>query len=474
MTTGRKNLLLSLIILAELLCGIWLFWIRRPEIELPQPDLTGHHPYTVGQITEHIAQLNADSPTDIADTATRLLALGLFHEAEQYYRSAVRLSPEDPTFRRQWASVLSAMGELEESRRQFEIALSKDVTQSPAIHFHLAFIALREEDLPAARGHLQQCIGLPAAQLQLAQVLLFQGESTAADKILTDLQRKMPNAWRVYHLLSQAADADQDTVTAERFREISDLLSGQITSPLTDARERLVPHYESLSIRGLQRRALSVLQNAGPNAAEAMLQAFTPLPWDPATEDLASDIAAIRGDSSQQLEHLQSVIQRDGPTTYRLLRQSFALLGAGQQDDAIAALEQAAHLDNETSFSAVIDAMQQLADIENTAGNQERANTWRARALLQQSRQLLVAGAVPNALTAVTESTQLNASDARAWYLRGELEQLTGRDGAAIESYEKCLQIRPNHGRAQSRLQRLRQKAGQVHETGTAQNVLRS
>ena len=162
-------------------------------------------------------------------------------------------------------------------------------------------------------------------------------------------------------------------------------------------------------------------------------------------------IAALkRSEPQQAIGILEQLLDDRGLFPQAMLLLGDAYLAAGNGNKAREIWEATAAIQ---SGIALHERLGRLYDRQNRIDEQMRQSTLRLHAIgiadLRNSKIQLATEAFQQAL-------QVDDSLFRSWFYLGECYRLSGKSSLAKDAYRRCLELAPNHGRAQNCLDKLR------------------
>ena len=163
-----------------------------------------------------------------------------------------------------------------------------------------------------------------------------------------------------------------------------------------------------------------------------------------------------RGHAREAIEELERIIAMTGATGENLLQLAQARLAAGDVTRAREAAERAERLGANQSATGNLQVQQFLAGISTQRGDAEVERHHRALMQFELGKVSWSENNVPQAHQQFVLATRLAPDLAFAWFYLGETSAILGDPAGARQSYERCLLLAPNHGRAVEALQRQR------------------
>lgn len=188
-----------------------------PEFYLDDPFLRR----TFEELSE---QARNGDDADWQHLAEALLGQGYYPYAEQNYRQALKLNPENLEARFGLAFCLDKMGRLEESTGQYRMYLKGETSQPERqkLVFYAKYAIgrnyLREENVAEAEKEFQKNFKFIPAQYQLAKILIRTGRTEQALPIIENQLENLPKSLAFHYLnyLALSQLGRQEEALAER------------------------------------------------------------------------------------------------------------------------------------------------------------------------------------------------------------------------------------------------------------------
>lgn len=343
MTFRTPLLALGLCLLANVLSA-------APLPAIPSPDLSALEPAVARQIQERQQALRdlAGRDVDARERAAAWADLGMHYHAykltgpaEESYRKAMELDPQDPLWPHLLGGVLQDAGQLDAAVTAYRRALELEPQDIPAL-VHLGEIHLlqgrREEGENALRKALAAEPVNAAANALLGQAALERGEFREAAERLEMALRGAPAADRLHYPLSRAyrglkdeakaaehlgkvgsvgvrpADSMLDVVESLRTGERARLESGKraynagrLAEAAEEFRRALEARPDSVEAR-INLAAALARQGDRSGAAARLREAVELAPANPTARFNLGLLLAADGPSAEALGHLSAAV----------------------------------------------------------------------------------------------------------------------------------------------------------------------
>ena len=441
--------LLVLLLVAELVgTAVFVGWHwSRPSP--PSPDLSRLPRSTAVDLQRLWEAAEVARPDAWREVGEAFLSYGYFVEAEVCLRHAATLDPNDFAAAYGRAYSLDRMGRTREAGRHFETASRlANPDNFRSCLYQLARNHLREEDAVAAERAFALIDKFPAADHQRAHLLVSLGREAEARSLIVRLEKAYPDDVNVQLLMMEAErSAGHDAVAAEHADRAE---RSFVRLRLSDHWAYLHPIRSRYGLHAALAR-VEAANNAGKliDAAlqfEAIVQATDPeYLLDKLAIGADLELRAGRPHEAHRLLQLLSDRMAMQPTALHLLGD--ALLGLGQTQKAREAWERANKLRSRSESHA------RLAALWEQEGDSARAVREHGLARQVAGIQAFRQNQLPQALQLLEQAVRLAPREAQAWFYLGEVRRLLAQPSAAVDAYQQCVALCPEHGRALTRLQ---------------------
>jgi tetratricopeptide (TPR) repeat protein len=454
---SRWQGILLLLIGAELVVGavMLLRHVSQPVPPLPQVEL--FDPLTADQLRARRDRVRPHIAADWAELAELYLAHGFYPESEACLRRANELAPRDARLRGRWAFCLSRLGQMEPAIERFEQAVALGHPEPAELWYFAGRDYLRLEQTEPARQAFLLAQELPAAQYELAKLEIRDGHPDQAAARLERLQRRYPEAFAPHWLRSRAELQRDDRVAADVFARRAAEAGERLPTPFDRQSERVIAVNRDFGRSRLQEDAKRMIDRDQLGPARRLLEQMQRAQWTSEAADLLADVEFSEGRPEEARKLLDEVLRRDGPTLHGLWRYGDALQEIGQESQAASAWRHAVTLGPAGEAQGL---MVKLSQYHEQLGELDEARRWKARFYYAAGATLLRRGEPGPARASLEESLRSDDQNADAWFYLGECQRLLGVPVQAQRAYERCLALRPEHGRAQTELARIASASG--------------
>lgn len=464
MIVRRLRTILIVIVFVELIVAGSAIVSRARRPAPPRVDTGKLDALTIADIDELTAKVtDTNHPRDWKELAEALLGNGYYMAAEQCFRQSADLEPRNFHAIYGRGFCLERMGFTAEA-----VAVLRQVTKyadpdlARTCWYQIGRCYLRQEDPIRAEAAFRRISDFPPAAYQLAKLLLREGRAEEAREIVETPLAQAPNSLKFLQLRMRIAEALGNAELSAELHDREDRAQYQV----------VLEYNQSFISMFAQRYGLAkVLAKAMRLRSEGSLR-----------------------DRHMVLQRALQVIRAEELWQYRsvMLAAAHVELGLGHTDAAAKLVDEI-----ETFTQTGPDVRELRAMIAETEGRDERAfELWQKVASQRPSPEVYDALAATRStisdarrerfvafaslhrgiesyrsnnlseavkqLEAIGES--LPDHPARHFYA-GECHRLQGNIQAAKVSYQRCLDLNPNHGRSLRRLRQL-QKGGEQTQDG--------
>jgi tetratricopeptide (TPR) repeat protein len=277
----------------------------------------------------------------------------LLPQAEECYRNAHRLSPEDFRWSYLLASILHAGGRAEEATTYYELALKQRPDYQPAA-VNLGNIYLRQNRLDEARASFREALKIDsncaACRYGLGQAALSAKDYKQAVEYLEQALKETPQANRIHYALAMAYRGLGDLETARTHLAQQGPVGVRVSDPLIDELRQLIHGDRLHAIQG--RKALDAGRFS--EAADEFRKAIAANPNSiPARVNLGAALAQMQ-DVSGAVEQYQQALKIDPTNATAHYNLGFLLSKQNRHEQAIIHFQAVLALnptDNESRFA---------------------------------------------------------------------------------------------------------------------------
>lgn len=277
----------------------------------------------------------------------------LLPQAEECYRNAHKLIPEDFRWSYLLASILHADGRPEEAATYYQLALKQRPDYQPAA-VNLGNIYLRQNRLDEARASFQEVLKIDgncaACRYGLGQAALSAKDYKQAVEYLEQALKQTPQANRIHYALAMAYRGLGDLEKAQTHLAQQGPVGVRVSDPLIDGLRQLIHGDRLHTIQG--RKALDAGRFS--EAADEFRKAIAANPNGmPARVNLGATLAQM-GDVAAAVEQYQQALKIDPTNATAHYNLGFLLSRQNRHGQAIIHFQAVLALnptDNESRFA---------------------------------------------------------------------------------------------------------------------------
>jgi len=297
----------------------------------------------------------------------------LLPQAEECYRNAHQLIPEDFRWSYLLASILNADGRAEEATTYYELALKQRPDYQPAA-VNLGNIYLRQNRLDEARANFQKVLRIDgncaACRYGLGQAALSAKDYKQAVEYLEQALKQTPQANRIHYALAMAYRGLGDLETARTHLAQQGPVGVRVSDPLIDGLRQLIRGDRLHAIQG--RKALDAGRFS--EAADEFRKAIAANPTGiPARVNLGAALAQMQ-DVTGAIEQYQQALKIDPTNATAHYNLGFLLSKQNRHEQAIIHFQAVLALnptDNESRF-ALAQALEKSQRADEALGEYSR------------------------------------------------------------------------------------------------------
>lgn len=458
-----RTLLLVIIVVELSVAGSVIFSrARRPAP--PLVDTGRLDPLTIADIKELTTRVaDTHHPRDWKELAEALLGNGFYMAAEQCFRQSADLEPRNFHALYGRGFCLERMGFTAEA-----VAVLRQVTEQAdpdlarTCWYQIGRCYLRQEDPVRAEAAFRRIADFPPAAYQLAKLLLREGRAEEAREIVAAPLAQAPNSLKFLQLRMRIAEALGDTVLAKELHDREDRAQYQVVLEYNQSFISMFAQRYGLAkvlAKAMQLRSAGSLRDRQVVFQQALQVIRANQLWQYRSVMLAAahvELGMGNTDAAARLADEIETFTQTGPDVWEL--QAMIAETEGRDERAFELWQKVA------SQRPSPDVYEALAATRSTISDGRRQRFVALASLhrgIESYRSNNLSEAVKH-FEAIGES--LPDHPARHFYA-GECHRLQGDIQAAKVSYQRCLNLNPNHGRSLRRL-RLLQKGFEQTQDG--------
>ncbi|MEZ6090277.1 MAG: tetratricopeptide repeat protein [Pirellulaceae bacterium] len=438
----RIDRILVFIVLLQLCIGVVLY-IRRNRLPSPPvPELTESHP-----LRDEFQTLASDCRTlkEWHILAEIYTAYGFYAESEACYEFVLSKQPGDPQLLFESGFLLSQMGRCGDAYETFKAAIAAGHPAPQDCWYFIGLNFLREENPGEAEIAFLEAGDLASANLERARLKYRVGDAQAAMDLLEPVLKQEHDKIEPNVLAYLCQKELGDDLAAQQFADRAAATPKRIRGPFYTQWTRL----EAALVRvGFRNRLVDAHARSEKNRqpiSEATLQAALVPEWNEQSAFRLAEITMTRGDYQRAVELWKEIIDRRGPSTLSLARLADTYHAMNDTVRAVETMKQAIEAQSEENLTEVYEKLTQWSlilqnyqDAEKYAALQKlwhgKLAFWNAD-FTTAERYLFAA------------AKQMEQSD-DAWFHLAETYRQLNKNDSALEAYQRCLSLNPQHGNA--------------------------
>ncbi|WP_417749182.1 tetratricopeptide repeat protein [Rosistilla oblonga] len=456
-----KQLLIVILVLEVIFCGIYVkrrLWNHHVVL----PAVTLDDPLLAAEFQQLADQATAGGSAEWQALGEGLLGQGFYGEAEHAFRAAVDIDPSNYMAHFALAFCLDRTGRIAESSEEYLKAAkiqrkSKQLVGSVEhCLYQVGKNHLREEDAAAAIDSFASQAGFAPASYQYAKLLVRDGKVDRAMPVLKMELDKTPLSLKFNALRLQALESTGQQRLADEAADV--LQRSQYQIPIDLNTDYVTPMNQRLGISRQLQEYNELLASGDMDLLAKHLQSM----WEvvePTTLNQKSKIlismaeVAFQRRRAEEMLHAVDRLKELGVSSPDMLQlEGAAYQLNGDIDRAIALWIRASEM------SPNIPLHQILADAYQQKNDDARRDYHRGQAALLEAKLAYWNNQWEPAKQAAQRAIDVDPSLDQAWFYLAEIERELGNPQLALEAYQKCLDLNPNHGRALAAESRLGEK----------------
>ncbi len=428
---------------------------RWPQAAAPWPAVpkAALEPEVVKEIETIERSLRPNQAADWLRLAEVYRAFGLWPAAEFCYRTADRLQPPNPEYLFFWAVTLSRLGDTTNAAPLFARALTLGVSQTNECRMMLAEDRLREENVAEAESRLREASPSPESTVLLARLLMRSGRVREAMPLLDqaldfspgDLRLRQMKAWAEQELGHTEAAASQRAL-ALRSRDVMPRKDS-----VTAQDEQIRQEFGGLR---LLRQSQQMEAEQKWEEAKAPVQDLLARGWPETYLEKLAQLELSAGRPAKAIEQIERLFEVSGPNgeAYQLIGQAW--LELGEFEKSRRSLLAAERMGANRSATGNLQIQQLLVRVCEKLSDDVARRRHQARVFFELGKLAWLRNDVAQAQQLFQRSTALSGDDPLGWFYLAEANAVLSNQAGAVAAFQRCLQLRPNHGRAGQALDR--------------------
>ena len=378
-----------------------------------------------------------------------LFAYGFFEDAFTCFQHAVNL--DDSNFENLFliANCESRMGRLNDAVHHFQQARDSidNETDQQRCEFEIGKTYLRLEEPTLAESALRRAGDHPHALHELAKLLMRSDRSTESLSVLDQLEAQYPYAIEYRLLKARVHEMRGEQEEASRQRDHAEYNARRL--PVDKFTAGIERFRNGQGLRSEVQNAQQLLKSNQVEPAIRILEQTASVGWDQQTILLAAMAELKRANPPAAINGLEKLLEDRGDFPQGMLLLGDAYLANEETSKAREIWESTA------AIRSGIALHERLGKLYRNAGDLEKSTEQNALRLQAIGIAELRNSNLERATVELQQALNENNSLVSSWFYLGECYRLRGQAQQAATAYRRCLQIAPQHGRANDRLMTL-------------------
>ncbi len=374
----------------------------------------------------------------------------LMPEAEYCYRRALKIGQLDLTQQFKFGICLSRRGKLEKAIKVLMPVGAAGHELASHANLQIGLDYLRLDDRRNAEVFFRKTVNDEIADFALSRLLIRDDRAQEAVKILDALIARSPNSMRAHQMQGWAYEKLGNQEAARACFDRSMHTSEMITiHPIS--REWDVETVNNMGAAVALTASTEALEAGDTKTAtEQAVESFrlmNPL-WRPAYAIQACLSYLEAGQPDVALRYLKRWLIHDGESAYLWELVGDCFLVKGDEAKAEAAWLRGQTVRASKTVQANAECCRKLADLYVGQGDEMRAERYRGYHLYESGRLQWRDNKIREANEQLSEAVKILDDDALVWFALAEAQRALNDRTRAKESYSRCLELDPHHGRA--------------------------
>ncbi len=453
----RLSLVLWIVIAVELVAVVGLYLKPQKQPAPILPDVVFDDPLIGDELADLAKNTQSGKSVDWQLLGDALLGQGFYGEAELAYARAVKLDPKNAGATFGLAYCLDRTGRVAESipiyERAAEIAPAGGSPLESRDHcwYQVGRNLLRQEKIEDAEKLFRNDSNYPSAAYQYAKILIRSGRAEQALPVIDRVLKFVPTSLKFQSLRLHACE------------ELGMQREAYIAAQKLDRSEYQIPiDFNSTYVEALNRRygirnqvvACEQMLQGGNLAAVAERLRELLKTLEPTNSilkyHLRKSLVQVefqRGNADAILESI-AILRENGANDPEMLQMEGAAYSLKKEMDKAAELWLKA-----AQMAPNVPLHEKLAEYFGGKGDEKKARYHAGQAALLKTKIMFWNDDMEEAYKAVFAAKQLIPDDPQVWFYSARIEQSQSNRAVAVADYKRCLELAPNHGRAQAALE---------------------
>ena len=380
---------------------------------------------------------------------------GLLPEAIFCYQQVQQRGALGPKDQFAWGICLSRFGEMQAAEEHLQQVIIAYHEWAPDAWLQIGLNCLRQEKPADAEEALRKAMQRPASKLALARLLSRTDRNQEALELLEELLQDFPNGLRVHQLKAWVHEMQGEAGKAAYHRDRVRRATASLTTHDQSRQQDDRWFQKTGSGKVFFNSQLAEQQGNLKQAIDLGLEGLEHS-WQ---EDRALRVVYLllaNREPENALLQLEKFIARVGESVESLTLMGEALTESGQPEEAVAVWERAVDYRSSRFLDTNMRVHEKLMMVYEKNGETDKAS--RQKGLMRLEKAILAwnRNEVRTAMIELNQAVELVPGSAVAWFYLAETRRLLGDERGAVQAYEKCLQLHPQHGRARRGIMLLR------------------
>jgi len=374
----------------------------------------------------------------------------LMPEAEYCFRRALQVGDLNLAQQFKFGICLSRRGKLKTAIRILKPVAASSHELASHANLQIGLDYLRLDDRKEAEVFLRRTENDEIADFALSRILIRDNRAKEAIEILDRLIERSPNSMRAHQMQGWAyeklGNEQQARVCFDRSMHTSEMIT---IHPISrDWDEENVSKMGAAVALTASTEALDKgdFETATREAMDSF-KLLEPL-WRPAYAIQASLSFLKSGDPDTALFYLKRWLIHDGESAYLWELAGDCFLEKGDEAKAEAAWLRGQAVRASKTVQSNAECCRKLSELYASQGDSAKAELYRGYHRYESGRLQWRDNKVREANNELCEAVSILKDDPDAWFALAEAQRALSDRNAARHSYEQCLRLAPNHGRA--------------------------
>ena len=447
----RPTKFLTIALLIEVIVLGWLYYSKVAQSAAPMPRLETVDTLTAADLAEKSKACTTGE--EFHELGDLLLAYDFYPEANAAYKRAAELLPESAELAYDYGYSLLQTDQVESSIEQFSKAIElKSERASEAMYF-VGRNHLRAGDSEKAEVAFRKAALIPRAKFEAAKILVRKGEIDQAKEYLVDIGKLQPNRVQTSGLLTRIAEKKGDERKWTSYSGDTMNKWKAIDDPIEDEDSRLNSIYRRIGFVAKRIELVQIAKEKLVVGTIDKLKAMQEVDFDSVLQQFLIDRAYRTSRYSEAIELIEERNDRLGVSSVQLSRKAECYMKSGEYDLAVENWVRGAKLNTDAGGRVCNENISRFylsVQIE-----EQKSIPFQIEGLGATVFEAVQHREFASGLGFAKKLVELGPENAECYYLQGLTQLGVGQLDNAIESFKKCTQLDPTHGRGLLQLKSL-------------------